>query len=154
MNEGTKVAKACRLLFPLAITAFAIGEQAPPPPPSPPPPPRFMTMKGLPLSCFEKPTFTEDGLDFFVCNGGGGIAGVRKKSDPSHVVLVRDPEIAQNLNLQAARIECGSQRRVVTTQAPSGIASFECPGKEISHDERFRAGSKAEWKKYDAYLVR
>jgi hypothetical protein len=47
---------------------FLTGPTGPPPAL---PPPHFMSMKGVPLSCFYKPNFEEDGLEFFVCNGGG-----------------------------------------------------------------------------------
>jgi hypothetical protein len=129
---------------------FAIG-QPPVPPPPPPPPPRFMTMKGLPLSCFDTPAFTDDGLEFFVCNGGGGIAGVRKQIDPKRTIWVRDLDIEHNLNMQAAKIACGN-KPLVTSAAADGTVSFDCKGKEIPHEERFRTASKAEWKKYDGYL--
>jgi hypothetical protein len=126
---------------------FAIGQ------PPPPPPPQFMTMKGFPLSCFQKPAFVEDGLEFFVCNGGGGIAGVRKKSDPAHTVFVYDPEIAQNLNMQTAKRGCGNERFAVRSDA-SGIISFLCQGEETEHSDRFKAASRADWKKYGTYLTK
>ncbi len=123
------------------------------PAPLPPaiPPPRFMTMKGLPLACFSKPNFEEDGLEFFVCNGGGGIAGVRRKADPARTVWVCDPEIAMNLNMQLAKGECRGKQFFVRSE-PSGIISFGCEGKKIAHEEKFKEASRAEWRKWDAYL--
>src|SRR5579885_2661160 len=50
------------------VLLLLLAQQAPPPP-VPPRPPAFMSMKSLPLACFDKPTFEEDGLEFFVCNG-------------------------------------------------------------------------------------
>ena len=110
-----------------------------------------MTMKGLPLSCFRKPNFEEEGLEFFVCNGGGGIAGVRKKDDPAHTIFVRDPDIAQNLNMQIAVAQCLGKRFAVSSDA-TGTFFFSCEGKEIGRDERFRTASKADWRRYDKYL--
>ena len=107
-----------------------------------------MTMKGFPLSCFKKPNFEEDGLEFFVCNGGGGLAGVRKKNDPAQTVFVPDLDIAQNLNMQVARAECGAGRFSVHGYA----GSFECDGKEIAVRQRFKVASKPDWKRYEAYL--
>src|SRR4051812_37894500 len=90
---------ALTLCFFLALILPAQG------PPPPPPPPSFMSLKTFPLACFDKPNFDEDGLEFFVCNGGGGLAGVRKKADPAHYsIYVRELEIAQNLNMQAAKL--------------------------------------------------
>jgi len=132
-------------LLPVLLTG-----QTAPPPPAPPPPPSFMTMKGFPLSCFEKPTFVEDGLEFFVCNGGGGIGGVRKKADPAQSVFVRDLQMAQNLNMQTAKAACGKGRFGVREYG--GAVWFVCDGEETEHGERFRAASKADWKKYAAYL--
>ncbi len=100
--------------------------------------PAFMTMKGLPLSCFAKSNFEQDGLEFFVCNGGGGIAGVRKKNDAKHTIFVRDPDIAQNLNLQVARGECTD--RVSVSADRDGFISFRCGGSEMAHTERFQRG--------------
>jgi len=141
--------------FPLGLLAMTLGlllgQQATPPLPSPPPPPRFMGMKGLPLSCFNQPNFEEDGLEFFVCNGGGGVAGVRKQNDPAHTIYVRDPEIAQNLNMKLAKQECGSNQFFVRSD-PGGLISFGCKGKEIRHDERFKCATKADWKRFDRYL--
>jgi hypothetical protein len=108
-------------------------------------------MKGLPLSCFEKPAFEEDGLEFFVCNGGGGLAGVRRKADPAHTVQVRDQEIAQNLNMQVAKSACGKGRFSVQADS-SGPASFLCEGKQMESKDRFRPASKAEWQKFDKHL--
>jgi hypothetical protein len=137
-----------------AIVVLAAGiviAQAPPPPP--PPPPQFMSMKGLPLACFDKPAFDDDGLEFFVCNGGGGLAGVRKKADPAHTVLVRDPEIAQNLDMQAARIACGKGKFSVRGD-PGGNFSFLCQDKEMAYKTRFTVASKADWQKYVKYLTK
>ena len=110
-----------------------------------------MVMKGLPLACFEKPTFEDDGLEFFVCNGGGGLAGVRKKADPAHTVLVRDPDIANNLNMQAAKIACAKGKLSVQADS-SGIVSFLCQDKEMEIKARFVIASKADWQKYVKYL--
>jgi hypothetical protein len=112
-----------------------------------------MTMNSFPLSCFEKPSFEEDGLEFFVCNGGGGIAGVRKKSDSTHRVFVRDPDIAQSLNMKAAKAACGKGRFAVRADA-SGLIWFSCDGEEMKHDERFRASPKADWKRYGEYMTK
>ncbi len=112
-----------------------------------------MSMKSLPLACFDKPTFEEDGLEFFVCNGIHGISGVRKKSDPAHTILVRDPDIALNLNMQAAKLDCGKNRFSVHT-GYAGTFFFACEGKEIARQERFQPGSKTDWKRFDAYLSR
>jgi hypothetical protein len=112
-----------------------------------------MTMKGLPLSCFAKSNFEQDGLEFFVCNGGGGIAGVRKKNDPKHTIFVRDRDIAQNLNMQTARSECVSGRFSVSADQ-EGVISFRCGGSEIASAGRFQAASKAEWNAWSKYLTR
>ena len=110
-----------------------------------------MTMKGFPLSCFEKPAFEEDGLEFFVGNGGGGLSGVRKKADPAHIFFVQDEEIAQNLNMKKAKRACAKGRFAVRSDA-SGVISFECQGEGSDRNQTFRAASKVEWKKYAAYL--
>jgi hypothetical protein len=110
-----------------------------------------MVMKGLPLTCFEKPAFEEDGLEFFVCNGGGGLAGVRRKADPARIVLVRDLEIAQNLNMQSARSACGTGKFAVQADS-SGVASFLCQDKDMGIKARFSASPKADWQKYAKYL--
>jgi hypothetical protein len=145
------MSKAALLLLP-PFSAIALAQEAPPPPPpAPPPPPRFMTMKGLPIACFDKPQFEDDGLEFFVCNGVAGISGVRKKTDPKAAILVRDPDIALNLNMQDAKLACRGKRFVVHANA-QGEYSFGCEGAEIRGRERFQPGSKAEWKKFDAYL--
>jgi hypothetical protein len=138
---------------PLVMLLAAFAPQAPPPPPAPPRPPAFMSMKGLPLACFDKPTFEEDGMEFFVCNGVRGLSGVRRKSDSAGAIIVRDPDIALNLNMQAATLACkktGAKSFAVGYDS-SGI-SFKCDEKEMDRTNRFRAGSKAEWKKFDAYL--
>jgi hypothetical protein len=142
--------KNCSLLFFFMTTDVVICQVAPPPP-APPPPPRFMTMKGPPLSCFDKTNFEDDGLEFFVCNGGGGIVGVRKRDDPARTVFVRDPEIAQNLNMRAAKGECGNKKFAVSSDR-DGMISFLCQGKELNRKERFKSASKGEWKRYDGYL--
>ncbi len=111
-----------------------------------------MVMKGLPLSCFDKPAFVDDGLEFFVCNGGGGLAGVRRKADPAHIVLVRDLEIAQNLNMQAARSVCGKGK--FTVQSDSSATSFLCQDKDMELKARFSVASKADWQKYVKYLTK
>ena len=127
--------------------------QVAPPPPAPPAAPAFMTMKGLPLACFAKPAFEADGLEFFVCNGGAGLSGVRKKSDPARHILVREPDIAMNLNLQAARAECPNEK-VGVSQNSSGEFGFRCQTKEVHDADRFHAISKAEWAKYTPYMYR
>ena len=130
----------------------ATGQQMPPTPPPPPPgPPLFMTMKGFPLSCFDHSVFEQDRLEFFVCNGGGGIAGVRRKDDPARTVFVHDPDIAQNLNLKVARSKCAGRKFTVSASA-SGIVTFRCEATEIDNSERFQAASKADWKRYSDYL--
>lgn len=139
-----------------ALALIAVGTYvavAQPPPPPPPPPPAFMTMKGLPLSCFANANFEQDGLEFFVCNGGGGLAGVRKKNDPKHMIFVRDRDIAQNLNMQAAKSECVTGRFSVSADR-EGIISFRCGGSEMAHTERFQVASKAEWNAWAKYLNR
>jgi len=130
----------------LAVMAFA--EQAAPPPP-PPAPPRFMSMKDLPLDCFNKPAFEEDGMDFFVCNGVAGLAGVRKKADSDGIVWVGDLEIAQNLNMQSAKRKCGKGSFAVRGGANF---SFLCDGEVIALKDRFQAVGKADWKRYQGYL--
>ena len=138
-----------RFLWVALLVPGSVMGQAPPPP-APPGPPQFMTMKGFPLSCFEKPAFVEDGLEFFVCNGGGGLAGVRKKADAAHTVFVRSPEIALNLNMQTAKAACGKGR--FSVRGAGGMFWFECDGKEAEAHERFRAASNGEWKRYRAYM--
>jgi hypothetical protein len=140
--------KACSCFSFLVIPGVVIGQQTAP---LPPPPPQLMSMRGLPLSCFDKPTFEEDGLEFFVCNGEGGLAGVQRTADPTHTVLVRDPDIAQNLNMKAAQSACGKGRFGVRSN-PGGFISFECQGEDMELKARFRASSKADWQKYAAYL--
>ncbi len=136
------------LMFLWLMVGAAIAQ---PPPPAPPPPPRFMTMKGHPLSCFQKPAFEDSGLEFFVCNGGGGLAGVRKKDDPAHMIFVGDPDIAQNLNMQVAKGQCGNGRFGVRGGL-DGTMSFLCDGKDMEMRERFKTASKANWKRYEAYM--
>jgi hypothetical protein len=149
-TEAITFLKTCVVFLVLLTAGAVIGQQMPP---APPPPPQFMVMKGFPLSCFEKPTFEEDGLEFFVCNGGGGLTGVRRAADPTHTVLVHDPEIAQNLNMKAARSACGKGRFGVRSD-PGGIISFVCQDKEMEFKAKFRASSKADWQKYDKYLIK
>jgi hypothetical protein len=108
-------------------------------------------MKGFPLNCFDRPTFEEDGLEFFVCNGGTGLTGVRKKTDPARIVFVGFPEIAQNLNMQLAKRECAEKRFGVRAE-PSGLISFMCQGQEVKSKELFKLASKADWKTYLLYL--
>ena len=128
------------------------GQKIPPmPPPLPPGPPVFITMKGFPLSCFDQAIFEQDRLEFFVCNGGSGIAGVRKKDDPKHTVFVRDPDIAQNLNLKVARRTCVGKKFTVSASG-NGIVTFRCEDTEINNSERFQAASKVDWKRYSDYL--
>jgi len=109
-------------------------------------------MQGLPLSCFAKSNFEQDGLEFFVCNGGGGLAGVRKKDDPKHTIFVRDREIAQNLNMQAAKTQCVKGRFAVSGDAGGFI--FRCDGSEIANTDRFQLASKADWTAWSKYLNR
>ena len=141
----------------ISIVLFAAGAaiaQTPPPPPPPPGPPQFMTMRGYPLSCFEKVAFEDDGLEFFVCQGGGGITGVRKKNDPAQMIWVRDPDIAQNLNMQVAKSKCQGKKFAVYSPHPElATFSFLCDGKEIRQSDKFfKAAPQAEWKKYQKYL--
>lgn len=142
----------CYLIL-LTVIGVGLAQQPPGPPPPPPPPPRFMTMKGLPLSCFDKPNFEDDGLEFFVCNGGGGLAGVRKKGDPEHTVFVRDPDIAHNLNMQAAKNACGKKKFAVSSDT-SGRISFLCAEEDINPVGRFRVATAADWKKYSDYMYK
>jgi hypothetical protein len=118
-------------------------------PPPPPPPPAFMGMQGLPLACFDKPSFEEDGLEFFVCNGGAGLGGVRKKADPGKTIFVGDVDIALNLNMKVAKTQCAKGRFAVRGSTPY---SFECDGEQIRIRDRFQPASKADWKKYVGYL--
>ena len=90
-------------------------------------------------------------LEFFVCNGGRDLAGVRKKSDPKHIIFVKDPDIAQNLDMQIAKAACNGGRFGVRMGA-DGIVYFVCAGAEMEHNENFKAVSKTDWKKYSAYL--
>jgi hypothetical protein len=138
-----------RLLALIAVGTSVVAAQPPPPPP--PPPPAFMTTKGFPLSCFAKSNFEQDGLEFFICNGGGGIAGVRKKNDPKPTVFVRDRDIAQNLNMQVAKSECVTGRFSVSADQ-DGIISFRCGGSEMVHIEKFQVASKADWTAWSKYL--
>jgi hypothetical protein len=136
----------------LVVFAVSIGwwaEQGAPPPP--PGPPAFMGMKGPPLACFSKPAFEQDGLEFFVCNGGGGLAGVRKKADRTQLIFVRNPDIAMNLQMQMAKAQCKTGAFAVRGFG-EGSFGFLCDRKEVSVPDRFKAASKADWKKYDTYL--
>jgi hypothetical protein len=140
----------------IALALITVGmcvAAAQPPPPPPPPPPAFMTMKGLPLSCFAKSNFEQDGLEFFVCNGGGGLAGVRKKSEPKQVIFVCDQDVAQNLNMQTARVGCVNGRFSVSADQ-EGVISFRCGGSEITVTNKFQAASKVEWTTWSKYLTR
>src|SRR5579883_1820332 len=119
------------------------------PPPPPPGPPAFMRMNRLPLTCFNKPSFEEDGLEFFVCNGGLGLGGVRKKSDPARTVWVAELDLALNLNMQVAKRECGKGRFTVRG---GESYSFECDGDTISTRDRFQPATRADWKRYQGYL--
>jgi hypothetical protein len=76
---------------------------------------------------------------------------VRRISDPAHAIYVRDPDVAQNLNMKAAKAECGGKRFTVAADA-DGIISFECEGKEMNRHERFKVASKEDWKRYAAHL--
>jgi hypothetical protein len=136
------------------LALIAIGTSvaaAQPPPPPPPPPPAFMRMKGFPLSCFAKSNFEQDGLEFFVCNGGGGIAGVRKQSDPRHTIFVRDPDIAQNLNMQVAKFQCVKGQFAVSADQTE-IISFRCGGSDVATRAGFQVASKADWAAWSKYL--
>jgi hypothetical protein len=108
-----------------------------------------MTIKGFPLACFKKPNFEENGVEFFVCNGGGGLAGAKKKNDPAHTIFVRDWDVAQNLNMQAARTECSG--RFSLSSGSDGVV-FQCDGKELNVRQGFKAASKSDWKRYETYL--
>jgi len=132
----------------LPLLALVLAAQLPPPPP-PPGPPAFMTMQGLPLACFDKPSFEEGGLEFFVCNGGAGLGGVRKKSDAAKTVWVGEVDIALNLNMQVAKAQCGKGRFAVRGGASY---SFLCDGEEVRLRDRFQPASKADWKRYQGYL--
>ena len=118
-------------------------------PPPPPPPPTFMGMQGLPMACFDKPSFEEDGLEFFVCNGGTGLGGVRKKSDPAKTIYVSDVDLALNLNMKAAKAACTKGRFTVVGSTPY---SFACDGETIRQRNRFQPASKADWTRYRRYL--
>lgn len=133
--------------FLLLLSAVGLPAQGPPPPP---PPPTFMGMNGFPLSCFDKPSFEEDGLEFFVCQGGAGLGGVRKKADATRTVWVGDLNIALNLNMKAAKLLCPTGKFVVRGFPPG--SDFLCDGEVIRQRERFQLASKADWKKYLSYL--
>jgi hypothetical protein len=90
-------------VFLYLLSIAVVSAQGPPPPL---PPPSFMAMKGFPLVCFDKPAFVEAGLEFFVCQGGAGLGGVRKKADPAGTIYVGDLDIALNLNMKAAQLSC------------------------------------------------
>jgi hypothetical protein len=72
-------------------------------------------MKGLPLACFDKPAFEEDGLEFFVCQGGAGLGGVRKKA--AGTIYVGELDIALNLNAEDDPTEL--QRTIRCPRVPS-----------------------------------
>ncbi|HVW10979.1 MAG TPA: hypothetical protein VHC90_20480 [Bryobacteraceae bacterium] len=107
-------------------------------------------MKGYPLACFNKPWMENGGYELFVCNGYAGVVGARKKSDRSQTVFVRDPDIARNLNLQAARAECTGGKVAVTEEG--GLYDFRCSSKELTTKTkaRFQTASKADWAKFEA----
>jgi hypothetical protein len=107
-----------------------------------------MGMSGPPLACFDKATFDEDGLEFFVCNGGWGLVGVRKKVDPGHSIYVRDSRLAMNLNMRAAKLAC-KDRQFGVRSDPSGAISFLCQGEEVRLRDRFKVASKSDWQRYD-----
>jgi hypothetical protein len=108
-----------------------------------------MTMKGYPLACFNRPWMESGGFEIFVCNGFAGVAGARKKSDRSQTVFVRDPEIARNLNLQAARAECKGGKVSVTMDA-AGVYGLRCSTAELKNKARFQPASKSDWAKFEA----
>ena len=132
-------------------TTIGTASGQPPALPSPPPPPAFMEMKAPPLACFDKAVFDEDGLEFFVCNGGWGLAGVRRKVDPSHSIYVRDSQLAMNLNMRVAELACQGRRFAVQSDR-SGLISFVCQGEEVRMPGRFKVASKSDWRKYGQYL--
>jgi hypothetical protein len=106
-------------------------------------------MQGLPLACFDKPSFEEDGLEFFVCNGGLGLGGVRRKADPAKTIYVSDVDIALNLAMKLAKAQCAKGRFGVQGTTPY---SFVCDGETVRATDRFQPASKADWKKYVGYL--
>ncbi len=134
----------------VTIVQISLG-QPPPPPPVAPPPPAFMTMKGYPLSCFDKPAFDEGNLEFFVCNGGAGLTGVRKKDDATHSIFVHDFEIALNLNMKAAKAACTGEKFSVRSGS-GGNYEFRCGDKETSAAERFRIATRADWARYQSHM--
>ena len=137
------------LIFLVVMAGALLALQVPPPPP-PPAPPGFMTAKGLPLACFAKPNFEEDGLEFFVCNGGTGLAGVRPKNDKAKTILVRNFDIAQNLKMQSAKSQCNGKRFAVSYSGYSYY--FLCGGKELAPPQLFEVASATDWKRYQGYL--
>jgi hypothetical protein len=76
-------------------------------------------------------------------------AGARKKSDRSETVLVRDPDIARNPNLQAARAECTGGKVLVTEEATG--YDLSCTTKELSTKAKARSqtASKSDWAKIE-----
>jgi hypothetical protein len=104
-----------------------------------------MSMKGFPLACFDKPAFEEAGLEFFVCQGGAGLGGVREKADPAGTIYVGDLDIALNLNMKAAKLSCPNGRFAVRGYPPP--TAFLCDGEVIRQPDRFQLASKADWKK-------
>ena len=134
-------------MFRVISFLLAVAAQGPPPPP---PPPVFMSMNGFPLACFAKPAFEEDGLEFFVCQGGAGLGGVRKKADAARKVYVGDLNIALNLNMKAAKLNCPKGKFAVRGFPPP--TAFLCDGEVLRNPERFQLASKADWKKYLTYL--
>lgn len=109
-----------------------------------------MTMKGYPLACFNKPWMENGGFELFVCNGYAGVVGARKKSDRSETVFVRDPNIARNLNLRAAKAQCDGGK-VLVTEGATGY-DLSCTTKELSTKAkaRFQTASKSDWARFEA----
>jgi hypothetical protein len=113
-----------------------------------------MNMSQFRLTCFDKPAFEDSGLEFFVCNGGGGLAGVRRTADASHRIYVRDQDVVLNLEMQIARKSCGSSRFGVRADSDGNI-SFVCDGKATEPGRgRFQAATRSEWKDWQSKLRR
>jgi hypothetical protein len=89
-------------------------------------------------------------LEFFVCQAGAGLGGVRKRADPARKVYVGDLNIALNLNMKAAKLNCPKGRFTVRGFPPP--TAFLCDEELIRNPERFQLASKAEWKKWQSYL--
>jgi hypothetical protein len=62
---------------------------------------------------------------------------------------VRDPDIARNLNLQAARAECTGGKVSVSMDA-TGVYDLRCSSKELKTKARFQTTSKTDWAKFEA----